>query len=260
MTDTVIAHPCCQCPRPLVEQGWCVLCQRDWFAAAATPYQAAPQRHTAPAPTAASRIPGLLAEREALNRLMADDPKARTGRNARRRDKIARELEQYLDAGDVSRPTIRCQGPGCSVLFVPSHKDQRYHDEACKKRAKRAREGANTRFRPSSTSPPRNAKRGTNGHIGMRDFDPKNAPSGDQLAFAVLDATNCADPRSGKNPHERPVADERPCPPRGARGSTSGAAPPEPGVRRRLRSQTGRSGSRRAVAADHSEPDPATRP
>jgi hypothetical protein len=36
---------------------------------------------------------------------------------------------------------IRCATPGCLVVFVPARKGQRYHDAACRQRAKRVRAG-----------------------------------------------------------------------------------------------------------------------
>jgi hypothetical protein len=52
--------------------------------------------------------------------------------------------ETHKRASGASR---RCAGPHCAVVLVPCRRDQVYCSEACKKRAKRARAGADTRFR-----------------------------------------------------------------------------------------------------------------
>ena len=53
-------------------------------------------------------------------------------------------------AGAAGAPAVRCEGPGCSVVFEPSRKGQRFHNAACRQRAKRVRAGASYRLRPSS--------------------------------------------------------------------------------------------------------------
>jgi hypothetical protein len=37
---------------------------------------------------------------------------------------------------------IPCAGPGCSVMFIPSHRGQRFHHRACKQAAYRLRRAA----------------------------------------------------------------------------------------------------------------------
>jgi hypothetical protein len=69
----------------------------------------------------------------------------------------------------------RCAAPSCDVEFVPARADQRFCCRACKQRAKRAREGADTRFRSD-------AERQRIGSEGYRSCSPlkaTNRPAGE---------------------------------------------------------------------------------
>jgi hypothetical protein len=52
-----------------------------------------------------------------------------------------RKLLSLLAAGAALSGVVRCQTPGCLVAFVVSRNGQRYHDAACRQRAKRIRTG-----------------------------------------------------------------------------------------------------------------------
>jgi hypothetical protein len=63
-------------------------------------------------------------------------------------DRLALALGQTLfmiwhwtdELGGVRQ--VRCEGPGCKVMFVPSHRGQRFHHRACKQAAYRLRRAA----------------------------------------------------------------------------------------------------------------------
>jgi hypothetical protein len=92
-------------------------------------------------------------------------------------------------AGTGGAPVIRCEGPGCFIVFEPSRKGRPFHNAACRQRAKRVRAGASYRLRPSNQHYQRVGTITAGGRFRARVVDTHEfriTPQGDAL-FGIYD-------------------------------------------------------------------------